>query len=259
MTSSQETVVETDKNTTSESPAVKPKKSRERGNRGGARNKGPQRSDKTRTFPVMKESISIDHGLVRGAFDLHFSGFRSAFFHVTSILGRFGMDEAAEQVHEYIIDLIDEAEKEIKKTTVAISQQIKQRGGPDVIPRTSPEQATRIAEVPSYVVRRYLNLFPAVDRLVDAIVCAESHGAIPWSRRKELLNDAPKYLRSPAGRFHSISTKLDARQSKDEKGLVKAKEEMLEMLEAVLLQHKQLKGIEEKHPLAESSVKTVDK
>lgn len=221
------------------------KKARKVGN-GKAKNER-----KTRTYPTIKETIEVDHAITQGAFDQLYDGFRSAFFHTTSILGRFGMEEGANQVHEYIGEVTDSAIREIEAATADIVRRIHKKNGPEAIPRTAPKPERKTVEVPAYVVRKYLTLFPAVDRMIDAIVCAETIGAISWTERGRLLKEAPKYLRSPAGRFHSLATKLGARQSKSEGGIEEAKTAMREALEAAMEQHRQLKGVHEKRPLKE--------
>ncbi len=208
-----------------------------------------QTQTKSRTFPIIKVSTDIDHGITRKAFDQHVDGFRGAFFYTTSILGSFGLPEGAERAHAYIIELIDNAKREVETETARISKMVEAEAGTKSIPRTSPEKTSRETEVPSFVVRKYLSLFPVVDRLIDAIVCAESHGAISWTRRDELLKLAKHYLRSPAGRFHSLSQKLVARQRLHGKNMAAAREAMLEVLNATIEEHKAIPGIEKKHPM----------
>jgi len=238
--------------------ASKAKNIRPRASRGGAgrqRSNKPvpnQQSGKKRTYPTMQVSLEIDHAIVRGAFDAHFDGFRSAFFHTTSILGKFGMEDGASQVHEYIVGVIDNVKAEVDRASAVIIKKIVKAGGSENIPRTAPTPDKCTAEVPAFVVRKYLSLFPAVDRLVDAIVCAESLGAVSWTERMKMLKAAPSYLRSPAGRFTSISTKLSARQRGSQKDLNKAKKAMEEVLASVLADHAGLKGVEEKRPLTKT-------
>lgn len=218
--------------------------------RGGKSQNGPR---KPRTFPCMTETIQIDHSLVAGAFDRDFERFRSAFFHSTSILGKFGLDDGIDAVHKYVVTMIDKIEKEVESATDNIMQDAVKAGAPQEVPRTTPQRMSRKAEVPAYVVRRYLQLFPVVDRMLDAIVVAESHGAIGWSRRGQLLRAASNYLRSPAGRFYGLATKLGARQSKSEKGMAEAKKAMQALLSNVVAEQQRLKGVEEKKPIAKKN------
>jgi len=234
----------------------KSKNRRPRSKRGGTAASEAQSIRKTRTYPTMRETVHLDHAIVRGCFERHFDGFRSAFFNTTSILGKFGLETGCEQVHEYIVGLIDRAKVEVDAATAEIAVAIKKNGGPQTIPRTAPDPTQKSAEVPGFVVRKYLSLFPAVDRLIDAIVCAESFGAIPWSRRAELLRDAPAYLRSPAGRFTSISTKLSARQNASQDGLSVATKAMESLLKELLQSHSELKGVEQKRSLVRKKTGT---
>ena len=225
--------------------------SRKRGKRAGV-NQDPNRyTQRTRTFPTVKEDVTLHHAITQGAFQTHFDGFRSAFFHTTSILGKYGLDDGANQLHEYIIQMTNGARAEIDETTLEITQAIKSKGGSEDVPSTGPKKKTISVEVPSYVVRHYLSLFPAMDRLIDAIVYAENYGAITWGRRAKLIKTAPSYLRSPAGRFQSLATKLGERQTKDHNNMGLAKAAMSEVLATAIEQHRQLLSVEKKRPLAE--------
>lgn len=242
------------KKDTKGSDSGKAQNRRARGKRGGNNLRGakPNKNagqSRPKTFPTMRETIELDHAITRGAFDVLFDGFRSAFFHTTSILGRFGLEEGANDVHQYIIGLIDNARTEIEEETANISRNIEKQGGPAVVPRTTSGSERRTAEVPAFVVRKYLTLFPAVDRLVDTIICAENVGAISWAHRTKLLKEAPGYLRSPAGRFHSLATKLGARQASSEASHAEARKQMKDALAVLLEQHQALPGIEAKRPL----------
>lgn len=233
----------------------KPSKRGDRGRRGGAGRRKPENPKRVRTYPTIRESVELDHDIVKGAFDRHFDGFRSAFFHVTSILGRFGMEDDAHRVHQYIVGLIDEGEAEIKRATSAIAEQIKKNGGEGTIPRTSNNTESRQADIPAFVVRRYKDLFPVADRLIDAIVYAETTGAFSWQRRAEMLRDVPRYLRQPAGRFHSIASKLNARQDRSERNIQAVKDVMRDALDGLLESHQKLQRLDKKRPLAESAAK----
>jgi len=242
------------KKDTKGSDSGKAQNRRKRGKRGGNNLRGakPNKNaakSRPKTFPTMRETIEIDHAITRGAFDVLFDSFRSAFFHTTSILGRFGLEDGANNVHQYIIGLIDNARTEIEETTARISRDIEKRGGPSEVPRTTNGSERRTAEVPAFVVRKYLTLFPAVDRLIDTIICAENVGAISWKERTKLLKEAPAYLRSPAGRFHSLATKLGARQASSEASHAEARKQIDEALGVLLAQHQALPGVETKRPL----------
>lgn len=222
---------------------------------GGYQNRHPARQyaggqeRRSRTYPTITERVTLDHDIVKGAWENHFDRFRSAFFHVTSILGRFALEDEAHKVHSYVIALIDEGEAEIKSATAALAHQIKAKRGHSEIPRTSNNPQTKQADIPAFVVRRYLEMFQAADRLIDAIVYAESNGAISWQRRGEMLRDVPRYLRTPAGRFHSIASRLGARQRVSEGNVAEAKKAMVETVQALLETQMALKSIQEKRPL----------
>ena len=248
MAKSDTTSTDRKKKTNTATRRGKTKKRGHRSKRAGNRTAPPQTA-KSKTFPVMTETIEIDHGITRKAYDQHFDGFRGAFFYTTSILGRFGLTDGADRAHAYVIDLIDNARKEVEAETARIGLLVKEKKGPKKIPRTSPDVEKRRAEVPSFVVRKYLSLFPVVDRLIDAIVCAENVGAINWNRRAELLKLARHYLRSPAGRFHSLSQKLVARQRTNGKDIAAARKAMLAVLNVTIDEHKAIPGIEKKHPM----------
>lgn len=218
-------------------------------NRHPARRSGGGQERRARTYPTITERVQLDHDIVKGAWENHFDRFRSAFFHVTSILGRFALEDEANKVHGYVLTLIDEAEAEIKSATAALARQIETRRGIGEVPKTSNNPQTKQADIPAYVVRRYLELFQAADRLIDAIVYAETNGCISWQRRGEMLRDVPRYLRTPAGRFHSIASRLGARQRVSEGNVADAKLEMCKTVQSLLETQMGLKSIQEKRPL----------
>ena len=180
-------------------------------NRGGRNYKsGPARSPlKSRSYPIVRETLQIDHAITQGSYDRCFDSFRSSFFHTTSILGRCGIPEGADQVNSYIMDLIDNARAQMENETFRIGEMIREATGQKSIPKSAPNVQQRTAEIPSFLVRKYLTLFPVADRLIDAIVYAEIAGTLPWKRRAELLNLVKKYLRSPWGRYHSNRAEAD--------------------------------------------------
>lgn len=243
---------------TKQSKSDKSQKRARRSRRGGVKRGKPISGTKTLSYPVTREDVLIDHPAVAHAFDHHFEGFRSAFFGSMSVMRRFGLDEGADQIHGYIGELIDDASQEVARATKAINKLIVESGGPKEIPRTTPSQYKRGAEVPAFVVRRYLRLFSDVDRLIDSIITAENHGAIPWSKRASLLRDAPRYLRSPAGRFTSVTSKLFARQKKDRSNMEKAKQNMQATIDEILAEHRGLKNVSEKRPLRTGKTGTDD-
>ena len=223
--------------------------------RRGGQGSGRSAERRPRTFPTVKERLEIDHDIVKGAFTRNFEHFRTAFFHVTSVLGRFGLEAEAAKVHTYVIDMIESAESEIRSATAALAQQIEQAVGSPDVPRTSNNSEVREAEIPAFVVRRYVGLFKAADRLVDAIVYAETTGALSWQRRGEMLRDVPRYLRTPAGRFKSIASKLHERQKLAETSMEEAKTAMSETIQALLEAHMTLTPVESKRPLAKAAGK----
>jgi hypothetical protein len=241
-------------------PAKAADKGRKRGtrNRGGKqlREKSTREPLRSRTFPIVRETIRLDHAIPQGAYDRHFDSFRSAFFHCTSVLGRCGIPKGADQVNNYILDLIDNARIEMENETARIAKLIKEETGSDKVPRSAPDIQQRTAEVPSFLVRKYLTLFPAADRLVDAIVYAEIAGVLSWQRRAELLNLVKKYLRSPWGRFHSIAQKLMVRHQHHHKNMAEARKEIQKVLDATLVQHKSLQRVEQKRPMQQKKTGT---
>lgn len=246
------------KKSTKQSSSDKSQKRSRRSRRGGVRRGKPISGTKTVSYPVTRENVMIDHPAVAHAFDHHFEGFRSAFFGSMSVMRRFGLDEGADQIHSYIGELIDDASTEVSRATKAIQKLIVEKGGPKEVPRTTPTQYPRSAEVPAFVVRRYLRLFGDVDRLVDAVITAENHGAISWSKRASLLRDAPRYLRTPAGRFTSVTSKLFARQKKDQNNQENAKANMQKTIDEILAEHRDLKNVSEKRPLRTGKTGTDD-
>lgn len=232
---------------------------KKRGRRGGRQIESapklppaPKKSTKTRTFPIIKEDLQLDHTITRNGFDTHFDGFRTAFFHSTAILGRFGLNTGTDEVHQYVIGLIENLDAEIEAETQRLSALIKSKGGPTNIPRSSPNKEMRKAEVPSFVVRKYLGMFKKVDRLVDAIVCAENVGAVSWNRRHELMKKANSYLRSPAGRYISLAQKLLVRERWNNKNSSAAKQAMVSVLHDTLERQKSIDGMEKKRPMKSS-------
>ena len=161
---------------------------------------------------------------------------------------------ALNQVNNYIMDLIDNARTEMENETARISRLISEETGNANVPRSAPQIQQRTAEVPSFLVRKYLTLFPAADRLIDAIVYAEIVGVVNWQRRLELLNLVKKYLRSPWGRYHSIAQKLLSRQQHHHKNVAEARKEVQKVLEATLLLHKALPRVEQKRPMKQQKM-----
>ena len=244
------------------SPEVQKNNADRTGNKRGTRKRGgrllrekrEQQPLKSRTFPIVRQTLQLDHSIAQGAYDQFFDGFRSAFFHCTGILGRCGIPGGADQVNNYIMDLIDNARTEMENETARISRLISEETGNANVPRSAPQIQQRTAEVPSFLVRKYLTLFPAADRLIDAIVYAEIVGVVNWQRRLELLNLVKKYLRSPWGRYHSIAQKLLSRQQHHHKNVAEARKEVQKVLEATLLLHKALPRVEQKRPMKQQKM-----
>lgn len=238
-----------------EAKAVKGKKN---GTNRGSRNRAGRRIQEkrepkptaSRTYPVVRETVQLDHSIAQGSYDRYFDSFRSTFFHCTSVLGSCGIAGGADQVNAYILDLIENARTEMENETARITKVIANETGQNEVPRSAPAVSQRTAEIPCYLVRKYLTLFPAADRLIDAIVYAEIVGTMKWERRLGLLNLVKKYLRSPWGRYHSIAQKLLARQKHHHKNIHEARKEIRKVLDEALANHRDLKRVEQKRPMA---------
>jgi len=233
---------------------AKPEKKSKRGTRSkraGVKNRDPsQRAPlKARTFPIVRETFAIEHFATQDAYDRYFDSFRSCFFHTTSILGRSGLHNGADRVNQHIIDLIDSVRGEIEAETARIAKLVEAQTGSGKIPKSTPQVEQRTAEVPSFIVRKYLSLFPAADRLIDAIVYAETLGIVSWQRRSELLRLVKKYIRSPFGRYQSIMHRLAGRQRKEQTTMAVARKEMLAVLEEALTEQGRLQQVQKKRPM----------
>lgn len=242
--------------------AKKPVTSKRGQRKRGSGRKGPKRDVKpnnkgvriqSKTFPCSREPVSFQHPVVSSKFDHQFDRFRLTFFLTTSILGKLGLDDGCEKVHEFILEVIDGVDKEMNEALEVLSIRIREETGSAEIPRVGIVDERRTAEIPSYLVRRYLGLFTTAERLLDAINYAETFNIISWKKRTELMDRVKAYLTSPHGMFMSVSQKIKNAHQKDERETKAVAKEMKPAIERVLASCRQVPRIEVSQPFLDGA------
>jgi hypothetical protein len=211
--------------------------------RGGA-GPGPQRRpSREGTFPFTTETIKLHHGATVGAFDRFFDRYRTSFYHVTAVLQKLDLDDGIDLVQEYLQGMLNHAHEVIsdgkKEVLAALEAKTGSRDYQIMVPR--PER--REARIPSFAVRQYLTLFREVDDYLNAVIYAESVGALSWRDRRNLVLNAPRHVTSIAGRFQSVATRLSLRDLQQEASA-------LDALKAIVGQAESLPAVQASRPLS---------
>ena len=195
------------------------------------------------SFPFTVEHFTLNHNVMKGAFNRYFNRYRRSFYHVTAVLQKLELDDGLELVHEYVSSQLDDAEKAIATAKAKALAVLEAQTGSKHYRITSPNPATVEAKIPSFLVRRFMNLFKQVDDYIDLIVFAEGMGAISFVERQKTLKNSPRYVTKIAGRFQSVATQLSEEELRKQGN---AREVLNEILEVV----RKLKPIGEGRPLA---------
>ena len=179
--------------------------------RGGDRHEGPggRRPDQREgTFPFELTTIRLHHGASATAFDRSFDRFRTSFYHVTAVLQRLNLDDGLDLIQEYLEKAVGEALAAIREGKRVVLVALEARTGSNKYKVMVPRPEEREARVPSYTCRQYLEVFRELDDYLNAVVYAESVGAITWRDRRTLFVNAPRQATSVAGRFQHVATRL---------------------------------------------------
>lgn len=176
--------------------------------RGGA-GPGPQRRpSREGTFPFTTETIKLHHGATVGAFDRFFDRYRTSFYHVTAVLQKLDLDDGIDLVQEYLQNMVGEALSALREGKREVLAALEARTGSRQYKVMVPRPEEREARVPSYTCRQYLEVFRELDDYLNAVVYAESVGAITWRDRRTLFLNAPRHATTVAGRFQGVATRL---------------------------------------------------
>ncbi len=179
--------------------------------RGGDRHEGPggRRPDQREgTFPFELTTIRLHHGASLTAFDRSFDRYRTSFYHVTAVLQRLNLDDGIDLIQEYLEKAVGEALTAIREGKRVVLAALEARTGSNKYKVMVPRPEEREARVPSYTCRQYLEVFRELDDYLNAVVYAESVGAITWRDRRTLFVNAPRQATSVAGRFQHVATRL---------------------------------------------------
>ena len=179
--------------------------------RGGERHEGPggRRPDQREgTFPFELTTIRLHHGASVTAFDRSFDRYRTSFYHVTAVLQRLNLDDGIDLIQDYLEKAVGEALAAIREGKRVVLAALEARTGSNKYKVMVPRPEEREARVPSYTCRQYLEVFRELDDYLNAVVYAESVGAITWRDRRTLFVNAPRQATSVAGRFQHVATRL---------------------------------------------------
>jgi hypothetical protein len=178
--------------------------------RGGERHEGPggRRPEREGTFPFELTTIRLHHGASVTAFDRSFDRYRTSFYHVTAVLQRLNLDDGIDLIQEYLEKAVGEALAAIREGKRIVLAALEARTGSKTYKVMVPRPEEREARVPSYTCRQYLEVFRELDDYLNAVVYAESVGAITWRDRRTLFVNAPRQATSVAGRFQNVATRL---------------------------------------------------
>lgn len=212
--------------------------------------KGPRRGngksgdrDRDGTFPFERTTIRLHHGATATTFDRSFDRFRNSFYHVTAVLQRLNLDEGIDLVQEYLQKMIDESKTALKDGKREVVAALEAKTGSKNYKLMVHHPAEKEARVPSYACRQYLDLFRDLDDYLNAVVYAESVGAITWRDRRTLFVNAPRHVSTIAGRFQSVGTRLSVHD-------LQQVESAFEALKAIVATAEQLPSLQESRSLA---------
>ena len=219
----------------------KPKASTKRRSGNGKRPIGGGRRKDRDTFPYVEVSVTFSHPIVHRAYEKFFDRYRQCFFHVTASLQKARLEESLDLVYEHLEKQIDEAETALAQADQELAALIKSKLGDQEIRTKIPKKETVKARVPGSLVRRYLNLFPLLDKYIDAVIFAETMGVITHTKKRELMKNCPRYVTTVTGRFQSLAHGIDVKN--------RSHDEIVQSVRTVLDEHLAMKPIAEKRPL----------
>ena len=220
----------------------KPKASTNRRSGNGKRPTGGGRRKDRDTFPYVEVTVTFSHPIVHRAYEKFFDRYRQCFFHVTASLQKARLEDSLDLVYEYLERQIDEAETALAQAHQELAAVIESKLGDHEVQTKIPRKETVTARVPGSLVRRYLNLFPLLDKYIDAVIFAETMGVITHTKKRELMKNCPRYVTTVTGRFQSLAHGIDVKN--------RSHDEVVESVRAVLDAHLAMKPIAEKRPLS---------
>jgi hypothetical protein len=142
------------------------------------------------------------------AFDRSFDRYRTSFYHVTAVLQRLNLDDGLDLIQEYLEKAVDDALAGIREGKRVVLAALEARTGSKDYKVMVPRPEEREARVPSFTCRQYLEVFRELDDYLNAVVYAESVGAITWRDRRTLFVNAPRHAIAVAGRFQGVAMRL---------------------------------------------------
>lgn len=211
--------------------------------RAGAGPGTQRRPSREGTFPFTTETIKLHHGATVGAFDRFFDRYRTSFYHVTAVLQKLDLDDGIDLVQEYLQGMLNQAHEVISEGKKEVLAALEARTGSRDYQIMVPRPERREARIPSFAVRQYLALFREVDDYLNAVIYAESVGALSWRDRRSLVMNAPRHVTSIAGRFQSVATRLSLRDLQQETSA-------LDALKAIVGQAESLPAVQASRPLS---------
>jgi hypothetical protein len=161
----------------------------------------PAAGGRPETFPFAPETVVFHHPPTLGTYDYSYDSYRRAFYHVTSVLQQLHVEQGVELVHAFLDGLLSDADETLRAAKAELVRLIEARTGSKAYPVQAPQAQTREAKVPSYVVRRYLDLLVSIDDYISCVIYAESRGAIKWAQRRRFITAAPRHALDVHDRF----------------------------------------------------------
>jgi hypothetical protein len=164
------------------------------------------------TFPFAVQSVVLRHPPTMHAYDHCYDSYRRAFYHITSVLQQLRVDQGVELVQAYLDQLIEESLNELRTERAELQRRIQERTGSPEYDIEAPTAQRREAKVPSYAVRRYLEVFLAIDDYITCVIYAESCGVLPWTQRRRMSFSAPRHAANIHDRFLTLARLLNMRE-----------------------------------------------
>ncbi len=193
---------------------------RRRGDERNAQGAGGRRHEQREgTFPFELTTIRLHHGASVTAFDRSFDRYRTSFYHVTAVLQRLNLDDGLDLIQEYLEKAVGDALAGIREGKRVVLAALEARTGSQKYKVMVPRPEEREARVPSFTCRQYLEVFRELDDYLNAVVYAESVGAITWRDRRTLFVNAPRHAIAVAGRFQGVAMRLEEEPLAEERSL----------------------------------------
>lgn len=185
-----------------------PRRDGGRGNHGPGPGPGQRHENRDGTFPFERTTVRFAHGATVSAFDRWYDRYRQSFYHVTAVLQRLNLDDGLDLVQDYLQTMLDEGLSALREGKREVVAALQAKIGSGDYKLMVHRQEEREARVPSYTCRQYLDVFRALDDYLNAVVYAESVGAISWRDRRTLFLNGPRHVSTIAARFMSVGTRL---------------------------------------------------